>query len=443
LCVWASSDARSKVSTPSSWQIAKGIFMSSEGAAEHDDHARKTQDPRSYDATETASQAQSGSPPDKSSGPEDEGHKGGRPAKPPQKKRSLWSRHPLGVLIAVIVLIALIVLAVLFYLNARHYESTDDAFIDTHLVRIAPRISGRVSKVLVDDNQFVRAGQELVEIDPRDQQAQLNQALAMRAQADAQIAQARAQLLQIAAQIQVGEANVRQAAASARASQAQATYAASDLARYRALKAVNPTAVAEQQLDQSISQTNSTAAQRDAALRQVQSAQAQVRATATQRDAARAQIAAGEAQRQSAQAQIDSATLNLGYTTIRAPEDGNIAQRSVAIGTYLNAGAQVMALVPVRTWVTANFKETQLAHMRAGQPVTMQIDACPAVKINGHVDSIQRGSGQAFGVLPPENATGNFVKVVQRVPVKIILDDVPKDCPVGPGLSVEPRVKVL
>jgi membrane fusion protein (multidrug efflux system) len=409
--------------------------MSSEAGAEHDDHSRKTHDPRSYDATASELDNPSETPnPPKADGPSE---------KPAAKKRSLWSRHPIGVLIAVCVLIVLIVLLVLFFLNARHFQSTDDAFIDTHLVRIAPRISGRVSKVLVEDNQFVHAGQDLLELDPRDEQASLNKALALRAQAQAQIAQAQAQLLQIAAQIQVGEANVRQASAAARASQAQAAYAASDLARYRSLKAVNPTAVAQQQLDQAISQASSTAAQRDAALRQVQSAQAQVRATATQRAAAQAQIAAGEAQAQSAEAQIDSAQLDLAYTTIRAPEDGNIAQRSVAIGTYLNAGAQVMALVPVRTWVTANFKETQLAHMRSGQPATVHVDACPTADIRGHVDSIQRGSGQAFAILPPENATGNFVKVVQRVPVKIILDDVPKDCPLGPGLSVEPRVRVL
>jgi membrane fusion protein (multidrug efflux system) len=409
--------------------------MSSEVDAEHDDHSQKTHDPRSYDATASTSDAPKGSagqPP--KDGPAD---------KPPQKNRSLWSRHPVGVLIGIVVLVVLIILAVLFFLNARHFESTDDAFIDTHLVRIAPRISGRVARVLVDDNQFVRAGQDLVELDPRDQQASLNKALATRAQAEAQIAQAQAQLLQIAAQIQVGEANVRQTSATAQSSEAQAAFAASDLARYRALKAVNPTAVAQQQLDQATSQARSTAAQRDAALRQVQSAQAQVRATATQRAAARAQIAAGEAQVQSADAQIDSARLDLGYTTIHAPEDGSIAQRSVAVGTYLNAGAQVMALVPTRISVTANFKETQLAHMRPGQPATVHIDACPSADIHGHVDSIQRGSGQSFSVLPPENATGNFVKVVQRVPVKIILDDVPKDCPLGPGLSVEPSVRVL
>jgi membrane fusion protein (multidrug efflux system) len=409
--------------------------MSSEGPSEHDDHSRQTHDPRSYDATASGSAGKPGEAQDGKEPPKSD--------KPPQKKPSLWARHPIGVLIAIVVLVVLIVLAVLFFLNARHYESTDDAFIDTHLVRIAPRISGRVSRVLVDDNQFVRAGQVLVELDPRDQQASLDKALAMRAAAEAQIAQAQAQLVQIAAQIQVGEANVRELLVSAQANEAQAVFAASDLARYRSLKAVNPTAVAQQQLDQATSQAKSTAAQRDAALRQVQSAEAQVRATATQRAAALAQIAAGQAQVQSADAQIQTAQLDLAYTTIHAPEDGNVAQRTVAIGTYLNAGAEVMALVPVRVWVTANFKETQLAHMRPGQSVTAHIDACPSVDVHGHVDSIQRGSGQAFGVLPPENATGNFVKVVQRVPVKIILDDVPKDCPLGPGLSVEPSVRVL
>jgi membrane fusion protein (multidrug efflux system) len=409
--------------------------MSSEGPSEHDDHSRKTQDPRSYDATASDASGKPGDSKDENGAPKSD--------KPPEKKPSLWARHPIGVVVAIAVLLVLIIGAVLFFLNARHFETTDDAFIDTHLVRIAPRISGRVARVLVDDNQFVRAGQALVELDPRDQQASLNKALATRAQAEAQIAQAQAQLLQIAAQIQVGQANVRQLLASARASEAQAAFAASDLARYRSLQAVNPTAVAQQQLDQSTSQARSTAAQRDAALRQVQSAQAQVRATATQRAAALAQIASGQAQVQSADSQIQSAQLDLGYTTIHAPEDGNIAQRSVAIGSYLNAGAEVMALVPVRIWVTANFKETQLAHMRPGQPVTVHIDACPAADVHGHVNSIQRGSGQAFGVLPPENATGNFVKVVQRVPVKIVLDDVPKDCPLGPGLSVEPSVRVL
>ncbi len=141
-------------------------------------------------------------------------------------------------------------------------------------------------------------------------------------------------------------------------------------------------------------------------------------------------------------ASILSAQLDLSYTVMHASEAGTVAQRTVAQGNYVSAGTQVMAIVPLNTWVTANFKETQLAYMRAGQHVDIHVDACPQSKIGGHVDSIQRGSGQAFGILPPENATGNFVKVVQRVPVKIVFDNRPAQCPLGPGLSVEPKVRV-
>jgi membrane fusion protein (multidrug efflux system) len=200
--------------------------------------------------------------------------------------------------------------------------------------------------------------------------------------------------------------------------------------------------VAQQQLDQSSSQAQSTAAQHAAAIRQIESGEAQVRATASQRASAQAQIAAGQAQRMNALAAIQSAQLDLSYTVVKAPEDGTVAQRTVALGNYVQAGTQVMAIVPLRTYVTANFKETQLALMRPGQLADIKVDACPQFKIHGHVDSIQHGSGQAFGILPPENATGNFVKVVQRVPVKILFDNPPRDCPLGPGLSVDPKVRV-
>src|SRR5262249_22407798 len=139
--------------------------------------------------------------------------------------------------------------------------------------------------------------------------------------------------------------------------------------------------------------------------------------------------------------ELATAQLNLGYVHVVAPADGRITQRTVAIGDYVQPGQQLLDIVPHDVWVTANFKETQLAHMRVGQPVTVTIDSC-GVKLPGHIDSIQTGAGQAFGLLPPENATGNYVKVVQRVPVKILLDHLPDNCVLGPGMSVEPRVKV-
>jgi membrane fusion protein (multidrug efflux system) len=404
----------------------------------HGQSDRKIHDPRSYDATAAADGDDAGT----SSKSEDKSGQEGKDQPPPKKKQSLVARHPVGVVIAVVVLVILLVLGILYWLHARNFESTDDAFTDTHLVRMAPRISGRVSRVAVEDNQQVKAGQVLLEIDPRDYQAKLAQAQANLAQADAQIAQAQAQLVQTNAQVNVSQANVRQAQASALSSAAQANFAASDLARYHTLKSLNPSAVAQQQLDQSTSQAQSTAAQHTAALRQVEAGEAQVRATASQRASARAQIQAGLAQRMNALAAIRSAELDLSYTVVKAPEDGTVAQRTVALGDYVTAGTQIMAIVPLNTYVTANFKETQLALMRPGQLADIRVDACPQFKIHGHVDSIQRGSGQAFGILPPENATGNFVKVVQRVPVKILFDNPPRDCPLGPGLSVDPKVRV-
>jgi membrane fusion protein, multidrug efflux system len=404
-----------------------------------DDGGAPTRDPRSYTA-EGGETPPSEKGSDKQKEP-DKGGNGGK-GKDDGKGGKRKGPNPVTLVIVALVVLVLLILGVMYWLHARQFQSTDDAFVDTHLVRLAPRISGRVAEVLVEDNQNVTAGQVVVRIDSRDQQASLDQAQAQKAQAQAQIAQAQATLQQNAAQVRVAAATYTQNLAQAASSAAQATNAARDLVRYQTLKAVNPVAVSQQQLDQAQSQAQSTAANRDAALRQADAARRQITATQAQAGTARAQIAAGEAQVAAADAQIRSAQLQLSYTDVKAPEAGTVAQRSVAIGNYVNAGAQVMAIVPLHTWVTANFKETQLAHMRAGQPVTVHVDACPDVDLTGHVDSIQHGSGQAFGLLPPENATGNFVKVVQRVPVKILIDHAPPDCPLGPGLSVEPKVRV-
>src|ERR1700744_4409241 len=299
----------------------------------------------------------------------------------------------------VVVVLLLIAGGVIWWLIARHYEDTDDAFIDTHIIHVSPQIAGQVLVVHVNDNQRVRAGQPLVDIDARTQTAQLEQTMAQRLQALTQIEQAQAQ---------------------ERAALAQVTNTSRDLACYRGLMATAPQAVAQQQADQ---------------------AQAAERNAVAQRDQAVAQIAGAKAQIKVLDAQIATAQLNLGYARVVAPVDGHVAQRSVAPGNYISPGQELMAIVPDHLWVTANFKETQLAFMRRGQYARVIVDSCDKA-IDGHVDSIQRGAGQAFGILPPENATGNFVKVVQRVPVKIVLDRVPQGCILGPGMSVEPRVTV-
>ena len=343
------------------------------------------------------------------------------------KARAFFKRPIVLIIVGVVVLLVLIG-ALIFWLNARQWESTDDAFVDTHIVRVAPQVSGEVTQVLVGDNQLVKAGEPLVYIDSADQQTKVAQAQAQRAQAQAQVDQA-------VAQVAVNQASYQQARADAVSAAAQAENAASDLARYRALQRVNALAVSQQQLDQATSQARQTAAQHEAAVKAADSKAEQVRASQTQ-------IKSGQDQVHAADAQLGEANINLGYARLVAPVDGHIAQKTVAAGNYVQPGTELLAIVPTAIWITANFKETQLAHMRPGQFVKLRVDACAGAKIQAHVDSIQRGAGQAFGILPPENATGNYVKVVQRVPVKIVFDQLPKDCPLGPGMSVEPSVKV-
>lgn len=345
-----------------------------------------------------------------------------------ERRRPELLHRPMVRIAGGIVLAAVAVGGILWWLNARQYESTDDAFIDTHIVHVAPQIAGRVARILVNDYQPVRRGQLLVEIDPSDEIARLNQALAGEHQAETQLREAEAQ-------VHVDEAAYSQAQASARGAAALATNAASDLARYRALKAANPLAVAQEQLDTAVATARNTAATLQAARRQAQGAKEQI-------EAANAAVAGARASINSLRAQVAQARLNLGYTRVFAPVSGHVAQRTVALGNYVQMGEEMMAVVPLNLWVTANFKETQIADMRPGQPVSISIDACPSASVRGHVNSIQRGAGQAFGLLPPENATGNYVKVVQRVPVKILIDRLPPDCVLGPGMSVEPSVKV-
>ena len=327
-----------------------------------------------------------------------------------------------------VALAVLIVGGVLWWLHERRFETTDDAFIDAHIVHVAPRVAGQVVAVLVNDNQPVRAGQILVRIDVAPARARLQQQLA-------QEAQARTAVNQAEAQARASEAQYRQSLANLRSAHAQTVKAQSDLRRYRTLQATTPQAVSQQQLDDATAAARSARAQEDAARQQTHTAAAQI-------ETARAQIASSRAALESSTAGARSTQLDYDYTSVYAPVAGHVAQRSVAVGDYVSPGSQLMAIVPLDVWVTANFKETALADLRPNQPVLVHVDACPQADIRGHIDSIQRGAGQAFALLPPENATGNFVKVVQRVPVKILLDRIPRECVLGPGMSVEPRVSV-
>jgi membrane fusion protein (multidrug efflux system) len=346
---------------------------------------------------------------------------------PPAQRLGFFHR-PLVILGAGVLFLVLLVAGIVWWLDARKYVNTDDAFVDTHIIHVAPRIAGQIIQVLANDNEAVHRGQLLVVIDPADAQARLSQLLAQEAQAQTQLEQAQAQVM-------LSQASFEQQTANAKGVAAQATNAAQDLARYNLLKRTLPLAIAEEQYDTAVATARNSAAQRDAAQKQARGAEDQIAAS-------RAQLSGAIAAIKSLQAEVRQAELNLSYTHISAPEDGHIAQRSVAVGDYIEAGQQLLAVVPLKLWITANFEETQIAHMRPGQHVEIDADSCPQVSLHGHIDSIQRGAGQAFGLLPPENATGNFVKVVQRVPVKILIDNVPRDCTLGPGMSVEPTVKI-
>jgi len=348
-----------------------------------------------------------------------------KPKSPPKKAGPPWYRRPGIVGLLILILIAAVVAVALIWRHSRSHVTSDDAYIDGTSALVGPQIAGRVTRVLVNDNQDVTAGQTLVELDPADFQTRIDQAQAARAQAQAQLTEAQAQQTVYAAQEEEAQASLGTA-------QANATNAANQLDRYRRLKSVNAGAVSGEQLDNAIAAATSTAAQLNAARKAVSAAEAQV-------GYARSLITAAQAGIGSANSQVAQADLTLSYTHIKAPFDGRIASKTVAAGDVLAVGAPLMAVVPRDVYVTANLKETQLDHLRRGQPVKITVDAYPELKLTGHVDSVQPASGQAFSVLPAQNATGNWVKVVQRVPVKIVFDHLPDDPDhrLGPGMSVE------
>ena len=428
------------------------------------------------------------------------------------------NRRLLVLAAAGLVVVGLIV-GIYYYLYAISHESTDDAFIDGHIIAISPRVSGHVAKVYVTDNQRVAAGDLLVELDPRDfkarldaAQAALNAAEAARRprdidvrlttitstagldEAEQAVAAAKAmvqnaQALAAAAKGQQGEAQAQVAFAKAALDQAQAEtlaveakykQAALDLKRYQEMARSNT--ISPQQLDHAVTDERMAAADLNAAKSKVATqqsllkraeaalkaaednvhqAQAQVSARQAQLEQANARLTSAQsapvqvaqsssraegskADAEKARAEVEQAALNLSYTRIYAPAAGHVTKKNVEPGVFVQVGQSLMAIVPPKVWVTANFKETQLTHMRPGQPAQISVDTYPNQTFHGRVESIQRGTGARFSLLPPENATGNFVKVVQRIPVKIVFDR-PEELAkylLVPGMSVVPEVNV-
>jgi membrane fusion protein (multidrug efflux system) len=307
------------------------------------------------------------------------------------------------------------------------FETTDDAFIESYVTFVSPRISGQVEKLLVTDNQRVKAGDALLQIDPRDYQVALDQATAELGTADSLVMQAEAK-------IAVDQAKAEEENAAISSAQAAADRAQADRARY---ESVQSQAVSKSQLDLAKTQANATAAEVEVARNKAKAALAQVELDRADAQTARAQV-------KQARARLEQAQLQLSYTTLFAPRAGRVTRRTVEEGAYVQTGQALLALVPDDIWVVANFKETQLGRLRPGQPVVIRADACPQREFQGKVDSLQAGTGARFSLLPPENAVGNYVKVVQRVPVKIIFDETVdlSQFNLAPGMSVQPKVRV-
>jgi membrane fusion protein (multidrug efflux system) len=346
-----------------------------------------------------------------------------RPEAPPPKKSAGPRRHV--ILLALAVLGVIVATAV--YLSHRGKESTDDAFIEARVITISPQISERVNRVLVSDNQLVQKGDLLVELDPLNEQVIYETARANLVSSEAKLAQARAQLTAAESDLAQSHADVQQA-------RANADNAAKELSRSTELRTSG--AIAQREFDNAQMQALSSKAALVGKQQSALSAESTVKVRAAEVNAAQASV-------DQAKAMLDAAKLRLSYTKIHAPEAGRVTRKNVEPGSYVQTGNALLAIVPPEIWVIANFKETQLDHMRPGQRVDIRVDAYSSQEFEGRVDSIQSGTGSRFSLLPAENATGNFVKVVQRVPVKITFMNMPKDAPpLAPGMSVVPTVHV-
>src|SRR5262245_58346268 len=352
---------------------------------------------------------------------------GPQPPEPQELVPNKRSVRTWAVLLAVIVLIGTAGLLASHLARSATHPSTNDAYVEGRIVRISPRISGQVIGLHVDDNSCVRAGDPLLEIDPADYQAKVDQARAAVSIATSSIQQADAGVER--AQAAIGEAEAALAAATADANRRNA-----DWRRYQA---VGTDGVSAQQLDAA-----STAA--EMGLRQREAAEKKLTAASAEFDVARANVTTARSQLTAAEAQLRFAELQLRYTRVVAPEAGVVTKKNVEVGAFVSTAQPLMAIVPDDYWVVANFKEVQLERIRIGQPAAIAVDAFPGLRLRGRVDSVQAGTGARFQLLPPENATGNWVKVVQRVPVKITFERGQTGLErLAPGLSLEVEVDTL
>lgn len=333
-----------------------------------------------------------------------------------------------------ILLVILILLGIGFYIFlTRNQITTDDAYTEGRKISLAAHVNGYVTQLLINDNQFVHRGDLLFVIDDRDYAAALQKAQAAVEQANANI---EAYRLQVAVAQKNFPGQLVTAKGNLAAAQAQLVKAESDFRRQRS---VARAATSQQDID------TARAALEEARARvlQAEGQMTQAEPVAANLSNVSARVTQEQASLASANAQLKQAELNMEWTQVRAPQDGWIAERSIERGNFVQTGQKLFSIVPPEVWVVANFKETQITQMRGGQKVDMRIDAYPDLKLHGHIDSLQLGSGETFSTFPPENATGNFVKTVQRIPVKIVIDSgLNPHLPLALGLSVTPTVYV-
>ena len=363
------------------------------------------------------------------------------PIPPPAKKR----RGPVFWLVVLILGAGAALWTAQFIWHSFHYEETDDAYVNGHVHQIAPRVAGAVTEVLVDENRTVKAGQTLVRIDPLEYEIALHRAQANLAQSRAEESRARAAVDQAQAGIAQAQAQVGQTQAQLSRAAAQLETANTDFTRNSRLYNNDQHAIAKSEVDTTKGGFDAAQAAVDAARANVTGAQSNVVAAQAQLESNKAMQEAAQATAAANEAAVRDAERELSYATVAAPVDGRVGNKNVEVGNRVQVGQALYALVQPDLWVSANFKETQLTRMQAGQRVEFTIDAVGGKTFTGRVDSISPATGAEFALLPPDNATGNFTKVVQRVPVKIVFDaDSVKgyESRIRPGLSAVINVRV-
>lgn len=342
------------------------------------------------------------------------------------KKRNRPEYQKKRVIVPAITGVILIIFGIIGAVHSTYFQSTDDAFVEGRLISVAPRISGPVVKLLVNDNDEVKAGDLLVEIDPKDYEVKLQQA-------EAKLAQAKAQLNVTDSEIETNQSQLGAYSEDESSAKSKMDFEKKDFKRYSDMYSHG--IVSKQDYDNSKKDLEVAVANHKSAAEKTRSAQSNLKTSESKKEAVRADIRALEAE-------VEKAKLDLSYTKIYAPQSGMVTSRSVEAGNYLQVGQPLMQIVPKQVWIVANFKEIQLTNMKAGQLVSIRIDTYPNKRFRGEVQSIQRATGAKSSLFPPENAVGSYVKIVQRVPVKIVFKEDISKYNIIPGMSVVPKVKV-